>query len=200
MNKEKGILGAGLFSAITASLCCITPLLALVVGTSGMAATFSWIEPFRPYFIGIAVFTLGFAWYQKLKLKKQADCDCETEEKKNFLQTNTFLGIVTLFAVTMISLPHYAHIFYPKANKEIVTVKEANIQKAEFKIEGMTCNSCAEHVQHDINKLSGIILATTSYESKNAIVEFDNSKTTLSVIQKVIDETGYKVVGAKKIK
>jgi hypothetical protein len=51
MKNEKGILGAGLFSAITASLCYVTPVLALVAGTSGMAATFSWIEPFRPYLI-----------------------------------------------------------------------------------------------------------------------------------------------------
>lgn len=197
MKNEKGILGAGLFSAITASLCCITPVLALVAGTSGMAATFSWIEPFRPYFIGITILTLGFAWYQKLKPQKQTDCECETDEKKKFIQTKTFLGIVTLFAATMISFPHYAQIFYPKADKEIVIVKESNIQKAEFKIDGMTCTSCAEHVQHDVNKLPGIILATASYENNNAIVEFDNSKTTLADIQKAIDGTGYKVIEAK---
>ena len=69
--------------------------------------------------------------------------------------------------------------------------------KAEFKIDGMTCTSCAEHVQHDVNKLPGIILATASYENNNAIVEFDNSKTTLADIQKAIDGTGYKVIDAK---
>jgi copper chaperone CopZ len=197
MKNEKGILGAGLFSAVTASLCCITPVLALVAGTSGMAATFSWIESFRPYFIGITILTLGFAWYQKLKPQKQTDCECETDEKKKFIQTKTFLGIVTLFAATMISFPNYAHIFYPKSDKEVLIVKESNIQKAEFKIEGMTCTSCAEHVQHDVNKLPGIILATASYENNNAVVEFDNSKTTLADIQKAIDGTGYKVIEAK---
>ncbi len=197
MKNEKGILGAGLFSAITASLCCITPVLALVAGTSGIAATFSWIEPFRPYFIGITILTLGFAWYQKLKPQKQDDCECETDEKTKFIQTKTFLGIVTLFAATMISFPLYAKIFYPKSDKEVVIVRESNIQKAEFKIDGMTCTSCAEHVQHDVNKLPGIILATASYENKNAIVEFDHSKTTLVDIQKAIDGTGYKVIEAK---
>jgi copper chaperone CopZ len=197
MKNEKGILGAGLLSAVTASLCCITPVLALVAGTSGMAATFSWIEPFRSYFIGITILTLGFAWYQKLKPQKQTDCECETDEKKKFIQTKTFLGIVTLFAATMISFPNYAHIFYPKSVKEVLIVKESNIQKAEFKIEGMTCTSCAEHVQHDVNKLPGIILATASYENNNAVVEFDNSKTTLADIQKAIDGTGYKVIEAK---
>jgi copper chaperone CopZ len=40
-------------------------------------------------------------------------------------------------------------------------------------------------------------LATASYENNNAVVEFDNSKTTLADIQKAIDGTGYKVIEAK---
>ena len=58
----------------------------------------------------------------------------------------------------------------------------------------MTCASCAEHVQHDVNKLPGIIVATASYDNKNAVVEFDNSRTSLADIQKAIDGTGYKVI------
>jgi hypothetical protein len=43
MNSENKLIGAGLLTAITASLCCITPVLALIAGTSGI--TFAWIEP-----------------------------------------------------------------------------------------------------------------------------------------------------------
>ena len=67
MKTDKKLIGAGLLTAIAASLCCITPVLALVAGTSGLASTFSWLEPFRPYFIGLTILVLGFAWYQKLK-------------------------------------------------------------------------------------------------------------------------------------
>jgi len=62
---------AGLFSAIVASLCCITPVLALLSGTTGIASTFSWVEPYRPILIGATVLILGFAWYQKLKALPQ---------------------------------------------------------------------------------------------------------------------------------
>ena len=51
MKTDKKLIGAGLLTAIAASLCCITPVLALVAGTSGLASTFSWLEPARPYFI-----------------------------------------------------------------------------------------------------------------------------------------------------
>jgi copper chaperone CopZ len=77
-----------------------------------------------------------------------------------------------------------------------VIVTETNIQTAEFGIEGMTCNSCAEHVKFEVNKLAGVINASASYESKNAIVQFDNSKTTVSEIEKTINGTGYKVISS----
>jgi mercuric ion transport protein len=72
-------------TAISASLCCITPLLALLAGTSGLSSSFSWLDPLRPYLIGLTVLVLGFAWYQKLKSQKQVDCNCDTTEKTPFI-------------------------------------------------------------------------------------------------------------------
>ena len=198
MKSDKKIIGAGLLTAIAASLCCITPVLALVAGTSGLASTFSWLEPARPYFIGLTILVLGFAWYQKLKPKKQIDCNCETEEKPKFIQSKMFLGIVTAFAIVMLAFPYYAHIFYPKTEKQVIVVDKSYVQTVEFTISGMTCASCEEHVNHEVNKLSGIIKSSTSYENGNAIVEFDNSKTNITDIEKAINGTGYSVTDKKE--
>ena len=198
MTTDKKLIGAGLLTAIAASLCCITPVLALIAGTSGLASTFSWLEPFRPYFIGLTILVLGFAWYQKLKTKKQIDCNCETEEKPKFIQSKMFLGIVTAFAIVMLAFPYYAHIFYPKPEKQVLVVDKSNVQTIEFSISGMTCASCEEHVNHEVNKLSGIIKSTASFENENAIVEFDNSKTNIAEIEKAINGTGYSVTDKKE--
>ncbi|MFN5292911.1 MAG: mercuric transport protein MerTP [Flavobacteriia bacterium] len=198
MKTDKKLIGAGLLTAIAASLCCITPVLALVAGTSGLASTFSWLEPARPYFIGLTILVLGFAWYQKLKTKKQIDCNCETEEKPKFIQSKMFLGIVTAFAIVMLAFPYYAHIFYPKPEKQVLVVDKSNVQTIEFSISGMTCASCEEHVNHEVNKLSGIIKSTASFENENAIVEFDNSKTNIAEIEKAINGTGYSVTDKKE--
>ena len=198
MKTEKKLIGAGLLTAIAASLCCITPVLALVAGTSGLASTFSWLEPFRPYFIGLTILVLGFAWYQKFKPKKQIDCNCETEEKPKFIQSKMFLGIVTAFAIVMLAFPYYAHIFYPKTEKQVIVVDKSNVQTVEFSISGMTCASCEEHVNHEVDKLSGIIKSNVSYENGNAIVEFDNSKTNIADIEKAINGTGYSVTDKKE--
>ena len=193
MKTDKKLIGAGLLTAIAASLCCITPVLALVAGTSGLASTFSWLEPFRPYFIGLTILVLGFAWYQKLKPKKQIDCNCETAEKPKFIQSKTFLGIVTSFAIVMLAFPYYSSIFYTKTEKQIIIVDKSNIEKVEFTISGMTCASCEEHINHEVNKLIGIVNLKASYENGNTIVEFDNSKTNISEIEKAINSTGYSV-------
>ena len=198
MKTDKKLIGAGLLTAIAASLCCITPVLALIAGTSGLASTFSWLEPFRPYFIGLTILVLGFSWYQKLKPKKQIDCHCESEEKPKFIQSKMFLGIVTAFAIVMLAFPYYAHIFYPKTEKQVIVVDKSNVQTVEFTISGMTCASCEEHVNHEVNKLSGIIKSTASFENENAIVEFDNSKTNIAEIEKAINGTGYSVTDKKE--
>lgn len=198
MKSNNKIAGVGLLTAIAASLCCITPVVALVAGTSGMASTFSWMEPARPYLIGFTILTLGFAWYQKLKPKKKVDCNCDTEEKQSFMQSKLFLGIITVFAALMLSFPYYSHMFYDN-NNSVTTIDENDSQKSEFTIEGMTCASCEEHVTHEILQLDGIGNVEVSYDNGNAIVEFDKSKTNQEEIREAINSTGYSVVDTKNL-
>jgi copper chaperone CopZ len=198
MKSENKLIGAGLLTAITASLCCITPVLALIAGTSGVASTFSWIEPFRPYLIGLTILVLGFAWYQKLKTKNEIDCECGTDEKPKFIQSKTFLGIVTVFAVIMLAFPFYSGIFYSNTEKKIIVVDKSDIKTTEFKISGMTCAGCEEHVNHEVNKLNGIINSKASYENGNAIIEFDRTKSNEMEIEKAINSMGYKVTDKKE--
>jgi copper chaperone CopZ len=167
--------------------------LALIAGTSGVASTFSWIEPFRPYLIGLTILVLVFAWYQKLKPEKEIDCECETDEKPKFIQSKTFLGIITVFAIIMLAFPYYSSIFYPNTEKQVIVVDKSNIKITEYKIDGMTCASCEEHVNHEVNKLNGIINSNTSYKKGNAIIEFDKTKTNKREIEKAIISTGYKI-------
>ncbi len=195
MKNETKYIGTSLLTSITASLCCVTPVLALIAGTSGIASTFSWIEPFRPYLIGLTFLVLGFAWYQKLKPKKEIDCDCETDKKPKIIQSKKFLGIVTVFAILMLAFPYYSGIFYSNTEKQIIVVDKSDIKTTEFKISGMTCASCEEHVNHEVNKLNGIVNSITSYENGNAIIKFDKNKTNEAEIEKAISSTGYKVTG-----
>lgn len=197
MKKQNGIVGAGIITAITASLCCITPVLALLAGTSGIAASFSWLEPLRPFLIGISIITIGFAWYQKLRPAKKDDCVCETREKKKFIHTKIFLGIITVFAILMMAFPYYSKIFYSQTTNKSVITTDTVLKLAEVKIKGMTCTACEEHVKHEVNKLPGIISSEVSYANRSAMITFDTMKTNIKIIELAVNKTGYKVTDIK---
>lgn len=201
-------VGASLLTAIVASLCCITPVFSLLAGVGGIAASFSWMEPFRPYLIALTIGVLGFAWYLKLKPRtaEQIECACEPvrpvggeDEKPSFWQSKMLLGLVTVFSVVMLSFPGYSHIFYPETQ---ISQTEAVLKpiKYEFKITGMTCTGCEEHVKYEIAKLPGISTLEVSHENGNAIVAFDKTQTNIDSIAVAINLTGYKVKSKKELK
>ena len=192
-NTSKNVAYTGLFAAIAASSCCIPPVIALIAGVGGSASALSWMEPFRPYLIGLAIVAIGYAWYNYLKPKNADDCGCEVDAKPKWFQTKKFLIAITLFAAVSIAFPYYSSIFYPDNKKEVVVVSQSDIQTVNFDVKGMTCASCEEHVKHAVNELEGIVNVNASYENANAEVKFDNTKTSKEDIVKAIDATGYKV-------
>ncbi|TFG71849.1 MAG: mercuric transport protein MerTP [Flavobacteriales bacterium] len=192
MTKKKSYGGLAILTAIAASLCCITPVLAFIAGLGGMASTFSRLEPFRPYLIGMTVLVLAFAWYQKLKPIKDIDCDCE-DEKTPPIQTKTFLGIVTVFAGLMLAFPTYVHIFYPDTEASKIEISQGNLGTEALNISGMTCTGCEEYITHAVNELEGIRSVDVSFETGHATVEFDKTKTDKDEITRAINATGYKV-------
>lgn len=190
--------GAGVLAAIAASLCCITPVIALLAGSSSIVANFSWIEPARPYLVGLSIAVLAFAWYLKLKPAKISviDCNCETTKKPSFLQSTTFLAIVTVFAILMMTLPLYAKMFYPKQKVQAVAPAVVDQQQQiKFTIQGMTCEACEEHVNRALSTVNGVLTYQTSYATKSSLVSFDNSKIDEKTIEAAINRTGYKVKG-----
>lgn len=61
--SKRSALAAGGLAAILASTCCLGPLLLVALGFSGAwIGNLTVLEPYRPYFIGVALIALFFAW------------------------------------------------------------------------------------------------------------------------------------------
>ncbi len=196
-KKSKGAVTTGIIAALAASSCCIPPVIAAIAGVGGAVGSLSWIEPFRPYLIGLAVIAIGYAWYNYLKPTKVDDCDCDIEKPK-WYQTKGFLVGITLFASISITLPYYSGIFFLDNQQEVVVVNNSNIQKIEVSIEGMTCDACQNHVNHAVKELSGIVAVKTSYTKRKATIEFDNTQTNILEIEEAVNSTGYKITKIEK--
>jgi copper chaperone CopZ len=193
LNPSSHWAKAGVLAAVAASLCCIAPVLTLLAGIGGLASTFSWLEPARPFLIGASVVTLGLAWFQQLKPKQsETDCGCEPA-KTSFWQSKSFLGIVTVFAGLMLAFPYYAQVFYPTAEKRAEIINPTLVHTLTLDIEGMTCAGCEGHVKTAVSKLPGIIETSVSFEQKRAVVRFDETQTNAADINAAVDEAGYRV-------
>ena len=190
-NSETKWMGAGLFTAFAASLCCVTPVVAFLAGISGAASAFSWMEPFRPYLIGLTALLIGFAWYQKLK--PQWDPECACEENPSFWQTKSFLGIITVLAALLLAFPYYSDAFFPKQDQKVVYVQESQVQTITLDIQGMTCTGCEATVKNAASGVDGVLEAEASYDTGQATIKYDQSKTNPETIVAAINKTGFTV-------
>lgn len=220
MFKEKTVLGGAILAAFAASLCCIAPLLFVLLGMGslGLAAVF---EPFRPYLMGAAVLLLALGYYW-IYFKSDKSVSCapgEACETKPVSRASRFGLWFATFAVILFALTPYitASIANRTATKEPVVVKSdddccipnkssktqnavspnndlpANIKRATFTVTGMTCATCEPAIRIALEKTVGVNRADVSYERGNAIVDYEPQQTTPEKLRDVINGTGYKV-------
>jgi len=185
-------IALSVFTALSASMCCIAPVLSIAAGTSSLAASFHWIEPLRPYFISASVLVLGFAWFQAFNTKKQDDCGCENPIKSSFLQSRNFLSIITIVSFLLITFPSYSNFFFKNTESQFAQDQDKN-KKIELVVSGMTCTSCELHIESEVKKLNGVSFVKASYEKGSATVQFDERIIETDKIIAAINRTGYKV-------
>ncbi|ADB42698.1 mercuric transport protein MerTP [Spirosoma linguale] len=189
----------GLLTAFVSSLCCTAPLLTLLVGATGSAGGWAWLEPLRPYSIALTVGALGWAWYEQLKPKKTMACNCETK-KTAFWQTKPFLGLMTGMALLLLAFPSYSNWLYQDKNQATVQpAQKGSGQVAYVTIKGMSCEGCEQHIKQEVTKIKGVSAVDVSYQKGAATVKYDSKKTSLADIKKAVDATGYKVTSTKTL-
>ncbi len=105
--KRNAFLGVGaVLAAVGASLCCILPVAVALLGV-GSAALGARLEPLRPWFAGLTVLLLGFAFYQAYRPVECAPgeaCAVPAGRRRHRI----LLWVVAVVALTLIAFPYYA--------------------------------------------------------------------------------------------
>ena len=180
-------------TSASASLCCIVPFLGIIGGSGSLMSSVSWLEPYRPFFIGGTFLLLGFAWFKTLRSEKADECGCE--RKPSFLQSKKFLGVVTLLSLVLISFPSYSRFLMQSQESVNVVADQEKNKKLTLSVSGMTCASCEHHIESEVIKLSGVSSVKASYANKSTVVEYDPQKVDEAKIVAAVNSTGYKVEG-----
>lgn len=180
-------------TSASASLCCIVPFLGIIGGSGSLMSSVSWLEPYRPFFIGGTFLLLGFAWFKTLRSEKADECGCE--RKPSFFQSKKFLGVVTLLSLVLISFPSYSRFLMQSQEQVNVVADQEKNKKLTLSVSGMTCASCEHHIESEVIKLSGVSSVKASYANKSTVVEYDPQKVDEAKIVAAVNSTGYKVEG-----
>ena len=71
---------------------------------------------------------------------------------------------------------------------------KSDIQRAELKIGGMHCATCAATIEKSLSHLAGVTGARVSFANETATVEYDSAKLKLADLEKAVADAGYRVV------
>jgi len=64
------------------------------------------------------------------------------------------------------------------------------MKKVKFQIKGINCKSCVSLIEEEIKKLGGVLEVRVNFDSKKAVVVYDESKINENDIKKAIEEAG----------
>ena len=70
----------------------------------------------------------------------------------------------------------------------------SNIVKETYKVEGMTCASCANAAERAVRKLDGVVNQNVNLATEKLTVEFEDDKIDYDTLEKAISKAGYKLV------
>lgn len=60
-------------------------------------------------------------------------------------------------------------------------------------INGMTCGGCVNSVTNALKQIDGVNNVQVSLADKNAVIDFDDSKTNVDSLKQAVEDAGYDV-------
>ncbi len=71
----------------------------------------------------------------------------------------------------------------------------AATKTTKIKVEGMHCKMCSASVTKALKATPGVERAEVSFETGEAVIQYDDRKVTEAKLREVINDTGFKAVG-----
>ena len=106
--KDKAFIGASVVAAIAASMCCILPIVFVLLGV-GVAGAAAFFATWRPLLLGITFALLSFGFYFAYR-RPQESCEpgsaCELPTTKR--TGRLWVWIATAFVILFAAFPYYS--------------------------------------------------------------------------------------------
>ncbi|MBI3949202.1 MAG: cation transporter [Acidobacteria bacterium] len=163
--RENMTLGASLLAAITASLCCIGPLAATLLGLGSFGAA-TLFEAWRPYLLGLTFPLLAAAYYFTYRQREVACADGTCKVSSASRWNKVLLWIATVVVILFAAFPYYSGPLLAALNRNANQQPERSmpataqrLTKAGLTVSGMTCGSCAASLEAALAEIPGVTSA-----------------------------------------
>ena len=194
-NSSRWTMLGAVGAALSASLCCILPVVAAALGVAGFAAS-AFFAAWRPYFLALTFAMLAVAFYFAYRPRARA---CEPDslcERPGFTRSSRLaLWVATVLAVFLAAFPYYSGTLVRAFGGEPKAPLTVNIPTAHavLSIQGMDCTACAALIEKNLTRIPGVHSANVSFERKVASINYDTRVVRPETLVKAIEKSGYKV-------
>ncbi len=192
-NKNSEIkegIGKGILSGFFSSLCCVGPLIIVLLGLGSVSFALS-ISQYKPYFLGIGfLFMIGVIFLHLNKKNKTCKTNCFTlkglKKERNFIISVILSMVLFYFIALYILMPLISPIIYNNAiqktqanvnpTNNLINNQNSNLHILNIKINGMTCTGCASGLQSILQGLDGVVKAEVSYSKGTGEVIYNTNR------------------------
>lgn len=190
------LVGATL-SAPAASLCCIVPFAAALLGLAGFGVS-SLMAAWRPYLLAITFSLLGAGFYLAYRPQPEQACasgaECKTSRARPWNKWAVWMTAVLV--ITFSVFPYYGgHLLQAVIRKPapaVATERNANTRLV-LKIQGMDCQACALGLQQRLSRMAGVNQADVNFRTAQAVVQYNPHTVGRNEIVHAITDEGFKL-------
>ncbi|MBI4576114.1 MAG: cation transporter [Planctomycetes bacterium] len=181
-------------SAIMASACCWLPLLLVAFGASAAGASAAF-ERARPFFLVLAPIALGVGFYFAYFRKEAcgAGAACAAPDPRLRRLNRTMLWVASMVVVAVALFPNYVGLLLRRGPPPAGAAEAGPTRTVRLRIDGMTCEACAAHLEGELASVSGVRRSTVSYADGSAVVTVDAARPPdLASLIAAIGKAGYR--------
>lgn len=111
LNAKRSLF-VGVLAEIGASVCCVGPLVLVLLGIGGAwVGTLVAFEPYRPTFIGVTLVFLGLAYRKLYLVPQECATDAACASPVVLRRQRLIFGIITAMTLCLLALPLAAPYF-----------------------------------------------------------------------------------------
>lgn len=178
----------GILSALFASVCCVTPLILVLLGLGslGIGAV---LGRFHWWFLGAALVLLTTAWRRYFQERRR--CATERCEMASGTPTRWTLLVASLVVTAFVGLNLVTFASQRQQTAPTPDGRPTTATDVAIPVAGMTCLTCELTVESSLKRLPGVAGAEANVAQQRVTVQYNPAQVTVEQLMAAINQTGY---------